>query len=233
MLDPKPLSTLVFDVNETLLDITVLETLFLRLFGDASVLRDWFAELILYSQTMTLSGRYIPFGALAGGVLRMIGTNRQVTVQDADIAELNTLMASMPAHPDVTPSLKKLRDAGFTLVTLSNSAPSSAPTPLETAGVSMFFEAHFSVDEVRKFKPHPATYKKVAACLNVELSQICLVACHLWDTIGAQSVGCRGAFITRPHNSLLLVDNVPRPDFISTGLTEFTEQILAVQKNTT
>lgn len=54
MPDQKPVSTIVFDVNETLLDITTLEPLFARVFGDASVLREWFAELILYSQTMTL-----------------------------------------------------------------------------------------------------------------------------------------------------------------------------------
>ena len=51
--------TIVFDVNETLLDITTLEPLFERVFGDPTVLREWFAQLILYSQTMTLSGLYL------------------------------------------------------------------------------------------------------------------------------------------------------------------------------
>ena len=35
MPDQKPVSTIVFDVNETLLDITTLEPLFARVFGDA------------------------------------------------------------------------------------------------------------------------------------------------------------------------------------------------------
>ena len=81
MPDQKPVSTIVFDVNETLLDITTLEPLFARVFGDASVLREWFAELILYSQTMTLSGHYAPFGALAGGVLRMVGANKEAVAR--------------------------------------------------------------------------------------------------------------------------------------------------------
>jgi 2-haloacid dehalogenase len=54
-LDHRP-SIIVFDVNETLLDITTLEPLFERVFGDRAVLREWFAQLILYSQTLTLSG---------------------------------------------------------------------------------------------------------------------------------------------------------------------------------
>ena len=65
-------SIIVFDVNETLLDITTLEPLFDRVFGDPSSLREWFAQLILYSQAMTLSGLYTPFGELAVGTLRMV-----------------------------------------------------------------------------------------------------------------------------------------------------------------
>ena len=119
------------------------------------------------------------------------------------------------------------RDAGFRLVTLTNSAGSAAPTPLEKAGIHDFFERHFSVEAVRRFKPHPATYRQVAEQLDVDMGRLCLVACHLWDTIGAQAAGCRGAFITRPHNSLLVAGQVPRPDFIAADLADFAEQVIA------
>jgi len=226
MTDHTHLSTIVFDVNETLLDISTLEPFFKRVFGNAAVLREWFAELILYSQTVTLSGLYVPFGDLAGGVLRMVGENKQVVVQDTDVSNLKSLIGSMPAYADVVPALTKLRNAGFTLVTLTNSAPSPAPTPLEKAGIAALFDDHFSVDEVGNFKPHPSTYQMVADRLGVGTSNLCMVACHLWDTIGAQSVGCQGAFITRPNNSLLHAPNVPRPDFTSHDLTMLADQII-------
>ena len=44
------LPVLVFDVNETLLDLDALTPHFDRLFGRSGVLRVWFAQLILYSQ---------------------------------------------------------------------------------------------------------------------------------------------------------------------------------------
>jgi 2-haloacid dehalogenase len=53
--DTKP-SIVVFDVNETLIDIVALEPLFERVFGDGRVLREWFGQLVLYSMTTTLSG---------------------------------------------------------------------------------------------------------------------------------------------------------------------------------
>jgi 2-haloacid dehalogenase len=54
-------SICVFDVNETLLDIEFLSLLFQRLFGDPKVVREWFNQLILYSDAISLSGPYTPF----------------------------------------------------------------------------------------------------------------------------------------------------------------------------
>ena len=70
---------LVFDVNETLLDIEVLQPFFLRLYGDAAIMREWFAQLILYSQALSLAGIYKPFGELGAGVLRMVGEIENAT----------------------------------------------------------------------------------------------------------------------------------------------------------
>ncbi|SLN75302.1 haloacid dehalogenase type II [Oceanibacterium hippocampi] len=214
----KPVSMIVFDVNETLLDITTLEPLFQRVFGSGTVLREWFAQLILYSQTMTLSGLYTPFGALAVGTLRMVADTRGVSVGDDDVEELKARMAAMPAHADAAPALDRLREAGFRLVTLTNSAGGESPTPLERAGLGEFFERSFSVEAVRKFKPAPETYRLVAGEMGVATSELCLVACHLWDTIGAQAAGCRGALVTRPLNAVLPAADVPMPDLVAPDL---------------
>jgi 2-haloacid dehalogenase len=222
--DPSPI--LVFDVNETLLDITALEPLFARLFGDRSTLREWFAQLILYSQTMTLSGLYTPFDELGVGALRMVASIHGVIVADRDIEELRERMGSMPPHCDVAPALTRLRDADFRLVTLTNSASASSPTSLERAGLGDFFEHFFSVEAIRKFKPAAETYQYVAETMGVAISELCLVACHFWDTIGAQAAGCRGALIRRPNNAILPATEVPIPDFVSSDLTDLADQII-------
>lgn len=220
-------SIIVFDVNETLLDIDTLTPLFTRVFGKQRVLREWFAQLVLYSQTMTLSGLYTPFGELGVGALRMVADIRQVTLTDADINEFKERMSALPAHPDAAPALTRLRDAGFRLVTLTNSASSASPTPLEKAGLSQFFEQHFSIETVGKFKPAPDTYQLVADTLAVDTSDLCLVACHLWDTIGAQAAGCRGAFLTRPYNAMLNAPNVPVPDLTASDLSTLADLIIS------
>lgn len=225
----KPTSILVFDVNETLLDINTLEPLFDRVFANKNIMREWFAQLVLYSQTMTLSGLYSSFGELGVGALQMVADIHAVTLTETDVTEFKERMGNMHAHADVTPALNKLRDAGFRMVTLTNSASSASPTPLEKAGISHFFEQHFSVETVSKFKPAPKTYQMVAETLSVDTADLCLVACHLWDTIGAQAAGCRGAFLTRPYNALLSAPNVPNPDFIASDLTTLADQIINAQ----
>lgn len=226
MTQKKSPSIMVFDVNETLLDLTTLEPLFERVFGEAAVLREWFAQLILYSQTMTLSGLYAPFGVLAVGTLRMVATTRGVEVSEQDVNELKERMGAMPAHPDAAPALQRLREAGFRLVTLTNSASGASPSPLDKAGLSPFFEHAFSVESVRRFKPAPETYRHVAEALQVDLSDLCLVACHLWDTVGAQAAGCHGALVTRPHNALLPAAELPQPDITAPHLNALADQII-------
>lgn len=209
---------LVFDVNETLLDLTALEPIFERLFGERRAMRDWFAELILYSQTLTLAGQYRPFNELAAAVLRMRGEIVGVGISDADVQSLAAAIASMPAVGDVAPALERFRAGGFRLVTLTNSPPPGSLAALEGADIAGFFEDHFSVDAVSRFKPAPACYRQVADALGAPITDLCLVACHVWDTIGAQSVGCQGAFVRRPGNAVLTLSGLPEPDFIADDL---------------
>ncbi len=217
---------IVFDVNETLLDITSLEPFFDRVFRDKNVLREWFAQLILYSQALTLSGLYTPFGELAVGTLRMVASIHDLIITDVDINELIARMSKMPAHHDAVPSLKRLQDAGFRMVTLTNSINSSSLIALEYAGLSGFFEQSFSIETVLKFKPAPETYHLVAKKMHVDTSDICLVACHFWDTMGAQAAGCKGALITRPYNAILPAIDIPMPDITASSLSDFADQIL-------
>jgi 2-haloacid dehalogenase len=215
---PAAPSIFVFDVNETLLDIEFLKPIFERVFGDRETLREWFNQLILYSNAITLSGSYVTFFDLAEGVLKMLGAIYETEVSASDIEELRARMLTMPPHPDVFAGLRQLKEAGFRLVSFTNSPPDPHISPLENAGLAELFERSFSVDRVRRFKPAPQGYHLIAEELKVEPSSLCMVAAHVWDTIGAQSVGYSAALITRSGNAPLLVDRLPQPQIIGPDL---------------
>lgn len=219
-------TVLVFDVNETLLDIEALSPFFARLFGDALIMREWFAQLVLYSQTISLAGAYVPFDRLGMSVLAMIGQTHQVSVTQADVNELRGLMREMPAHPEVASALQLLQTAGFRMVTLTNSPPNPQGSPLERAGLAGYFEQTFSVHSVRRFKPAPETYASVRDAMNVSFAQMCMVAAHTWDTIGAQALGCSAALVARPGNAVLLTENLPTPDISAPDLEVVAQEML-------
>jgi 2-haloacid dehalogenase len=222
-------SILVFDVNETLIDIEALGPLFQRVFGDRRILREWFGELVLYSMTTTLSGLYEDFFSLGRGLFEMVGAVHGVAIKAADLEELSQGLFTMPAHPDVEEGLTALKRAGFRLVTLTNSPPNpSGQSPLEHAGLAVHFERQFSVDTVRAFKPSSLVYRMVLQELGVAPSACCMVASHVWDTIGAQSIGFSASLITRPGNAPLPVTGLPQPNLVAPDLPTLAARLIEV-----
>jgi 2-haloacid dehalogenase len=201
---------LVFDVNETLFDLDSLTPHFVRTFGDGNVMREWFAQLILYSEALTLADDYVAFGELAGAVLKMVATIHERDISDADIVEVKAAIAAMPPHPDVKNGLAKLRNAGFRLFALTNNPKVTCIGQFKRGGILDFFEQTFSIDDAaRRYKPAREAYRAVEQALQVPPSQLCLVACHSWDTLGAVAAGWHGALLRRRGNAPLDVGGQP------------------------
>jgi 2-haloacid dehalogenase len=75
-------TTIVFDVNETLLDLAAMDPMFERHFGDASVRREWFAQVLMTTLTMTLVGDYANFAKIGEAALAMVSERRGVSTSD-------------------------------------------------------------------------------------------------------------------------------------------------------
>jgi 2-haloacid dehalogenase len=216
---------IVFDVNETLLDLDAIRPVFDRIFNDPDAMRLWFADLITYSEALTLAGVYVPFTDIGAAVLRMLAATRGITIGDGDRAELTDRFATMPPHPEVPAALRRLRDHGFRLFTLTDNTLAISGRQLERAGVIDAFERRFSVDEtVRRHKPAQEAYHSVAAALELDPGDICLIACHVWDTIGAQSAGWQAGLILREGNAPL--DVGPQPNYIGKDLDAVADQLI-------
>ena len=216
---------IVFDVNETLLDLDTIQPVFDRIFGDPAALRLWFADLITYSEALTLAGVYVPFTDIGAAVLKMLAATRGLTISAADAAELTDRFATMPPHPEVPGALRRLREHGFRLFTLTDNTLAISGRQLEHGGIIDLFERRFSVDEtVRRHKPAPEAYHSVGTALDLDPAGICLIASHVWDTIGAGAAGWQTALILREGNAPL--DVGPQPDYIGKDLDAVADQLI-------
>lgn len=219
---------IVFDVNETLLDLKALDPHFQQLFGDSAVRGQWFAQLLRLAMVATITDSYHDFSALARDALDMVALRNGVALSDEGRQQVLNAIRSLPPHPEVPESLEMLQHTGFRLATLTNSPPQTLEAQMNHAGLRPYFERLLSVDAVRQFKPARATYEYAAQELGVALTDICLVAAHDWDIAGAMHAGCAAAFVARPGQVLGSLQS--KPDIIGADLMEVARQIVVLDK---
>lgn len=219
---------IVFDVNETLLDMRALDPLFTRIFGVANARQAWFNQVLQSAFVTTITGEYANFTRIWATALEMTAARYGVSLSTDDSAAVLDGMRHLPPHADVPAALERLRSSGLRLAALTNSTEEVAMTQLTNAGIAHFFENIFSADIVRRLKPAPEPYEYAANRLYVPTRQIRMVATHAWDIAGALRAGCAAAFVARP--GMVLDPLVPRPDVVGTDMAEVVDQILALER---
>lgn len=195
---------LVFDVNETLLDLGALRAPFARAFGDATPLGEWFARVLHASLVTTLTDAYEDFASISRKALEVVASRRGLQLSTGNRDAILGGMLELPAHREVPEALTRLRSAGFPLATLTNSSPGMVRAQLGNAGLLDAFGEVLSVEQVRRYKPAPEPYHMVAARFGVPPEQIRMVTAHDWDVWGATRAGCAAAYVARTDAPFLV-----------------------------
>ena len=133
---PRRPDLVVFDVNETLSDMSPLAVGFEEVGAPSLLAKTWFAELLRDGFALTVCGVAEPFARLATESLRLKLASQDLD-RDLDEAVEHVLsgFAGLSLHPDVAEGLHALADLGVRLITLSNGSAQVAQTLLENAGV--------------------------------------------------------------------------------------------------
>ncbi|MBA2272375.1 MAG: haloacid dehalogenase type II [Actinobacteria bacterium] len=218
---------ILFDVNETLLDMAALDPLFEGLFGDRSARAQWFDRMLQSALVSTVTARYSEFGVTGLAALEMLATQRGVELSDGHRSELRETMRHLPPHPEVRTSLERLRDAGLRLATLTNSTPEVAEAQLINSGLRDLFEASLSAHGVRRLKPAPEPYRMAADALGIRVDEARLVAAHSWDIAGALNAGLEAAFVARPGK--VLDPLVDAPGIVGADLDDVATKIMEAE----
>lgn len=202
-------SVVVFDVNETLSDMTPMASRFADVGAPEHLAALWFATLLRDGFALTAAGTTESFGRLGQGALRSVLAGVVVLDRDVDEAVEHVLagFASLSLHPDVPDGVRALRRAGLRLVTLTNGATSVAERLFSDAGIRGEFEQLLSVEDAGTWKPGRAAYAYAADACGTQLGDMLLVAVHPWDIDGAARAGMSTAWVNRGGK--------PYPDYFS------------------
>ncbi len=218
-------AAIVFDVNETLLDMSALDPLFADAFGDKGVRRTWFAQTIANALSATILRTYADFGEMQRAALEMTAKRRGVAIDPERVRRILRGVMALPAHGDAVAGLTLLRNQGYRLAVLTNSTEAAVQAQLESARLREFFSDILSVDSVRRFKPAPEAYAFASERLEIAPQDLLLVAAHDWDVAGAMHAGWRAAFVAR-HGSALNPLAAP-PELAAPDIRALAERILA------
>lgn len=213
-------AAIIFDVNETLLDLAPLRTSVGKaLKGREDLLSLWFSTMLHYSLVDTLTNDYHDFGQIGAAALMMVAQSQGIELEP-EIARQSIVetITKLPAHDDVVPSLKALASSGFKIVSFTNSSNKGVAAQFDYAGITELFEQRFSVEDVAAFKPDPRTYQWVLEKLGLQPQEALMVAAHAWDLAGAKAVGLQTAFIQRPGTVLYPLTS--RPDYVVENLAQ-------------
>lgn len=195
--------TIVFDVNETLLDLSSLDPLFEKHFGSSKFRDIWFREMLITAMTLNHIGKYAHFTEIGQACLSLVAGYSKKPIDASVIDEIMTAIRTLPPHSDVLPAFEKLSSSELKLAALTNSPSFAAETQLSHAGLIPYFSQIISVSDIGVLKPANQVYIHAAKSLNNKGDQITLVASHTWDTAGAAACGWRTALVTRggtkPH----------------------------------
>ena len=226
MIRPK---VLFFDVNETLLDLTAMKTSVGNLLGGRpELLPLWFTTMLQYSLVSTVGRQYNDFGIIGAAALQMVAANNGISISEKEAKDaILGPIRSLPAHPEVKASLQQLKDAGYKLVSFTNSSNKGVKTQFENAGLLDYFEERLSIEEMGKFKPHIDAYDWAARKMDIKPSESLLVAAHGWDIAGALWAGWRGAFISRPGAQLYPL--APKPEINESNLELVTKNLIGLK----
>ncbi|MGC1514790.1 MAG: haloacid dehalogenase type II [Maribacter sp.] len=188
-----------FDMNETLLNLSLLKQQFDKHFEDPYVLKYWFVKLLHSSTIMGIMDEYKNFGELADVALDNLFFENNKPLSDGIKTEILGEFKKLPAYDDVIPALQLLRESGARVIAVSNSSVAMIKEQLSNAGILDLFDSYYSVDDVKRYKPFKDIYLSVAKQEGLKPEEVVMVATHDWDLFGAKKAGLSTAYIKRKH----------------------------------
>ncbi|ORI20480.1 haloacid dehalogenase, type II [Rhodococcus sp. 1163] len=222
--NPRRPRVIVFDVNETLSDMSTMPERFVDVGATSPLAGSWFGGLLRDGFALSAAGNAGKFADVGSRLLKAmlhgVQLNRPL---DAAVEHIMDGFLRLDVHPDVADGVTALAEIGIRMITLSNGSVGVAEKLLDSAGLLSRFEMLLSVDAVGEWKPAAHAYEYALAQCDVDdPREAMLVAVHPWDIDGASRAGLATAWLNRDGGGY--PDYFHAPDLEATSLVRLAQR---------
>ena len=215
---------LIFDVNETLSDMSPMARRFEDVGAPPHLASTWFAGLLRDGFALTAVDSSDSFAHIAAESLMVSLHDLPLDRGAADaVSHIMDGFAGLPVHADVPDGIGALGGLGIRLVTLSNGSASVAESLFDRAGIREHFERLLTVEDAGRWKPAPEAYAYALQQCGVDPEEAMLVAVHPWDIDGASRAGLATAWVNRTGGPY--PEYFSAPDLRAVSVTDLADQL--------
>ena len=123
--------------------------------------------------------------------------------------ELLDLYRVLSTFPEVSETLKILKEKKYKLAILSNGTPSLLKELVSSNNLENIFDDVLSVEEVKTYKPHPNVYSIPIKKYKIEKNQFTYLSANTWDVSAAGNFGFNAVWVNRNKNIFDNLDYKP------------------------
>ena len=222
----------VFDAYGTLFDVNSAARRCSEELGNADfnnkwsvISAQWREKQLSYSWLLSMMKSYKSFWNITKDALDYALEFANIENDEVLKTRLLKLYLEIDAYPEVLETLRNIKKEGIMTAILSNGSSDMLNSAVRSAKIDSCFDAVFSVEQVKVFKPDERVYEMVTNHFNITKSEVLFISSNGWDIAGAARHGYKTVWINRtnlPQDRLAF-----SPDFVHLDLNS----LLPIAKN--
>ena len=190
---------IIFDVYGTIFDISSLEK-HMDQFDEAqasSISQLWRKTQLQHMFLKQIMQRYITFDDLTKDALRYTLDEHKVQYNREDINQLFDAFLDLDYFKEIPRVFSDLKAKNIVIGVLSNGNDSMLMPLVDNSKISEYIDTVMSVDEIKQYKPSPASYALILNYYHLTREEILFVSSNSWDITGAANFGFDTVWINR------------------------------------
>lgn len=216
-------AVILFDVYETLLDMSEVERKVNNLMDSKRGYMVWFELFMQYCFVDNCTVQFNDFTAIAKATMKMAAKTFDTDLSDSSIEYVLELLKHLPLNENVQKGLSEISNQNFRIAALTNSTEHTVRERMERTGLISYFESVLSAEQVKKYKPSIEVYNWAAKKLDEKPENILMVSSHGWDIAGAANAGMQAAYIKTDKQ--MLYPLAPAPAIIAKDVIDLSNKL--------